>query len=101
MCVSWIWGNNSAFRGAVTTEKISLPPLIPGGAAALLVSECEFALFGGFRDTLGFFLLFSSVGQYELRMDKAVPGFECSIRLSFQCDEVQVLVVRRNIHKAY
>lgn len=32
-------------------------------------------------------------------MDKAVPGFECSIRLSFQCDEVGVLVVRWDIHE--
>ena len=32
-------------------------------------------------------------------MDKAVPGFECSIRLSFQFGEAGVLVVRRDIHK--
>lgn len=28
--------------------------------------------------------------QCEVGLDKAVPGFECSRRLSFQCNEVQV-----------
>nr|CAI9695653.1 unnamed protein product [Rangifer tarandus platyrhynchus] len=37
-------------------------------------------------------------GLCEVRKDKTVPGFERSIRLSFQCDGAEVLVVRRDIH---
>jgi hypothetical protein len=46
-------------------------------------------------------VLFLFVRHCEIGMDKAVPGFECSKRLSFQCDEFQVLGVRRDFHKAY
>ena len=41
-----------------------------------------------------FFLPLSSsflfVSLCEVRMDKTVPGFECSIRSSFQCDGAEV-----------
>lgn len=47
-------------------------------------------------------LLFSPFCSFPLCQSvRVVPGFECSMRLSFHCDEVQVLVVRRDIHKAY
>lgn len=67
----------------------------------LLVSESEFTLMGGFMTrsdkAFFFFFLFLFVSQCK----RTVPGFECLMRLSFQCDEVQVLVVRGYIHKAY
>lgn len=97
-----VWGNSNASPGAVSVGMVSLLPLIPGGAVALSVSVCEVTLDWGFydfgRDRIFFFSLF--VSQCEVRMDKAVPGFEYSIGLSFLCDEGQVLVVRRDIHKA-
>lgn len=47
MCVNWIWGNSWASLSAINMEKVSLPPLIPGGAAALSVTEYEFTLYWG------------------------------------------------------
>lgn len=77
-------------------------------AAALLVYKCEFTGFGGLMtfEAIGgfpaFFAPLSSsflfVSLCEVRIDKTVPGFERSIRLSFQFDGAEVLVVRQDIH---
>lgn len=68
-----------------------------------LVSECEFTLIWGFYDFRSdrFFVFLFSCSFPHCRSVRVVPGFECNMRLSFQCDEVQVLVVRRDIHNAY
>lgn len=88
--VNWIWGISYASLSAINIQKVSLPPLIPGGAAALLVSEYEYTFYLGLFMTLEatlFFLLFFCsvlflfVIQCEVRLDKAVPGFECSIKI--------------------
>lgn len=47
------------------------------------------------------FFFFSFLFLFVSQCKRTVPGFECLMRLSFQCDEVQVLVVRGYIHKAY
>lgn len=58
---------------------------------------------GGFmtRSDKAFFFFSLFFSSFVSQCKRTVPGFECLMRLSFQCDEVQVLVVRGYIHKAY
>lgn len=43
--VNWIWGISWASLRAINIEKVSLPPLISGGAAARLVAQYEFTFY--------------------------------------------------------